>query len=104
MFSTKAKRTERDYFYLSQAMQEGGFDTPEKIAAHSQQILKRSVRFSIFLALICGILMMLLPQYKVFWGVAAALLLAWMWKATLTGRKLLQRYVDEELSATNTHG
>ena len=98
MFSTKAKKLERDYQNLSQAMQDAGFDSPQKIEEHSRLIFQRSVRFSIFLFLIGGILMMLFPQYNVFWGVAAALLFAWMWKATLSGRKLLQRYIDEELS------
>ncbi len=98
MFDSKAKKQEKDYQYLVKILKSSNIDTLEKVDSYRKNITPKALYASIAILIMSALLSLLLNKYYPIWGIIAVLCLAWVWASALTTKKIMIRYVKEELS------
>ncbi len=98
MFDSKAKKQEKDYQYLVKILKSSNIDTPEKVESYRKNILPKALYASAAILIITTLLSLLLSKYYPIWGILAVLCLAWVWASALATKKIMIRYIKEELN------
>lgn len=97
MFASKKQKMEKDYRYLADILKSSNMDTEEKVLSHLKKVSSRAIKATILVALVIGSLCLLWEKYIPIWGITGIMCFAWIWRSALEARKIMHRYIDEEI-------
>ncbi|MFT6389475.1 MAG: fatty acid desaturase [Cellvibrionaceae bacterium] len=101
MFASKAQKEEKDYKYLADILKTSGMDTAEKIEAHLKKVMSRAFYATVAMLALIAALCLISPKYSPIWGIVGVMCFAWIWRSAIIARKIMHRYIKEEISTNN---
>ena len=98
-FGRLEKKHQAAYQMMREAMQRGGIDSIQA----AQDVIARSKNRTLkFLAVVLAVLLLALavfPRFMIAIAFLALMIIAWAVNSMISGRRYVQRYIDEELRA-----
>ena len=98
LFGSREQKAEKDYQYLAEVLKTSNMDTEEKIHDHLKKVNSRALNATLLVVFIIGSLCLLWEKYFPIWGITGIMCFAWIWRSALVARKIMHRYIDEEIN------